>query len=60
MDEHHEVTYGHVLVTTAEEIVDVLYKHGIRRREVAEVLEAVQQLLNKQPVMESKPYPNSR
>lgn len=60
MEERHEVTYGAVLVATAEEIIDVLHKHGIRKREVPKVFETVQQLLDKQPVMESKEYPNSR
>lgn len=56
----NQVTDGAVLALVANEIVDVLHKHGIRRREVLKVMQSVEEKLDSQPVQEAKDYPNSR
>jgi hypothetical protein len=60
MDKETQVTDYTVLVTVAEEIVEILHKHGIRRREVVTILEIATERLDSQPVQEAKAYPNSR
>ena len=60
MTDEMEVTDHTVLAQTAQEIIAIFHKHGIRHREVAAVLEHVTQQISSQPINEAKRYPNSR
>lgn len=60
MNDEIGVTNHAVLAQTAQEIVAILHKHGIRHREVSAVLEYVSQQISSQPINEAKTYPNSR
>ena len=55
-----QYTLGTVLEQTASEVLTVLYKHGIRRREVDAVFELAISELNSQPVQEPIAYPDSQ
>lgn len=59
-ERRYEVTHGPVILHTAREIIDVLHKHGIRHREIAEVMKVVEYEVSSQPVQSSIAYPNSR
>lgn len=55
-----QVTDERVLVQVAKEVLEVLHKHGVRRREVPMVLQSVWEQLDSQPVQGANDYPDSR
>ena len=56
----NEITDYTVLAQIADEIVGVLHKHGVRRREVTIIMQSVNEKLDSQPVQEAKNYSDSK